>query len=198
MLGAAGVFGLDASLLKLWSQHINGTGHVIGTRITSHVHKACKLVISLWLQRLKREVLELPLHLPDAESLGERGIDLEGLACDAALLLNPKCGEGAHVVETVAEFDQHDADILGHCQEHLADVLRMLLLRTQRRELAQLRNAVHQARHLLAKALGECLRGDAGVFWYVMKKGGGECRCIKAKIGKDECRLGRMRDIRLT
>ena len=198
VLGATGVFGRNASALQFRAEYFDRARDVIGTRITAHVHKTCKLVIALWLKRLEGEVLELPLHLPDAESLGERGIDLEGLACDAALLLNPKCGEGAHVVETVAEFDQHDADILGHCQEHLADVLRMLLLRTQRRELAQLRNAVHQARHLLAKALGECLRGDAGVFWYVMKKGGGECRCIKAKIGKDECRLGRMRDIRLT
>ena len=130
MLGATGVFGRDASLLKLWAQHINRAGHIIGTRITAHVHKACQLVIAIWLKRLEGEILKFPLHLPDAESLGERRINLEGLACDAALLLGPKCGEGAHVVETVAKFDQDDANILRHRQKHLANVLRMLLLGT--------------------------------------------------------------------
>ena len=130
MLGATRVFGLNASLLKLWAEHINGAGHVIGTRITAHVHKACQLVIPLWLKRLEGEILQLPLHLPDAESLGEWRIDLERLACDAALLLSPERGEGAHVVETVAKLDQDDADILRHGEEHLADVFRVLLLGT--------------------------------------------------------------------
>ena len=87
-------------------------------------------MIAIWLKRLEGEILKFPLHLPDAESLGERRINLEGLACDAALLLGPKCGEGAHVVETVAKFDQDDTNILRHRQKHLANVLRMLLLGT--------------------------------------------------------------------
>ena len=43
---------------------------------------------ALGLERLEREVLELPLDLPDPEPLGERRVDLHRLAGDALLLLD--------------------------------------------------------------------------------------------------------------
>ena len=92
------------------------------------VEELGQLAEPLRLEGLEREVLELPLDLPDAEALGERRVDLEGLARDPELLLRREGGEGAHVVQAVGELDEDDADVLGHRQEHLPDVLGLLLL----------------------------------------------------------------------
>ena len=63
-------------------------------------------------------------------------IDLQGLARDPELLLRRQRGDRPHVVEPVGELDEDDADVVRHRQEHLPDVLGLLLLVVQRRELA--------------------------------------------------------------
>ena len=42
------------------------------------------------LQKLEREILQLPLEAADAEPVGQRCVDLPGLAGDALLLLDLK------------------------------------------------------------------------------------------------------------
>ncbi len=65
-----------------------------------------------------------------------------------------QCVERAHVVQPVGELDDDDADVLGHGQEHLAHVLGLLLLHgLGLPNLAELRDAVDQARDVAAEAL---------------------------------------------
>ena len=85
-------------------------------------------LVGLGLEHLEGQVLELPLDLPDAQALGERRVDLGGLARDAQLLVDGQRAQRAHVVQPVGELDEDDADVLRHGQEHLADVLGLLLL----------------------------------------------------------------------
>ena len=100
------------------------------------VEQLGQLAEALGLERLEGEVLELPLHLPDPEPLGERRVDLHRLAGDALLLLRRQAVQRAHVVEPVGELDEDDPDVLGHRQQHLADVLGLLLLVAVGAELA--------------------------------------------------------------
>ena len=51
------------------------------------VEELGQLAEALGLERLEGQVLELPLHLPDPEPLGERGVDLHRLAGDPLLLV---------------------------------------------------------------------------------------------------------------
>ena len=102
--------------------------------------------VGLRLEHLEAEVLELPLELPDAQALGQRRVDLGGLAGDALLLLDGQRAQGAHVVQPVGELDEDDADVLRHGQEHLADVLGLLLLVGPGAELGQLGDAVDEVR----------------------------------------------------
>ena len=77
---------------------------------------------------LEREILELPLDLPDAQAVRERRVDVHRLPGDALLLLRRERRERAHVVEAVAELDDHDPQVVGHREQHLADVLGLMLV----------------------------------------------------------------------
>ncbi len=54
----------------------------------------------------ERQVFEFAAHFAHAEAVGERGVDVEGLAGDSFLALGLEVLESAHVVETVGEFDE--------------------------------------------------------------------------------------------
>ena len=158
----------------------------------------------------KAEVLELPLQLPDAQPIGQRRVDLHRLLRDApALGWRPEL-ERAHVVQAVGQLDEHDADVLGHGQEHLAHVLGPQVLAVQRRRrarlvaldveelhLVELGDAVDQPRDLAAEAAVELGHRHAAVLGDVVQQRGDDRRGVQMDAGQ---RLGdrqRMVDVRL-
>ena len=86
------------------------------------VHLRLDLVVGVGLEVLERQVFELPLDLPDAQAVGERGEDLQGLLGDLLLAVFGHRAERPHVVQAVGQLDDHDAQVLGHRQEDLAEV----------------------------------------------------------------------------
>ena len=141
--------------------------------------------VGLRLEDLEAEVLELPLELPDAQALGERRVDLRGLAGDALLLLDGQGAQGAHVVEPVGELDEDDADVLRHGQEHLADVLGLLLLVGPGAELGQLGDAVDEVGHLRPEALLDVRDGVLGVLGDVVEQRRLDRERVEPQLGQD-------------
>ena len=81
------------------------------------------LVVAHGVEVMEAAVFQLLLHVQDAQAVGDGSVDLHGLAgLIPALLLRPSVA-GAHIVQPVAEFDDHDPDIPAHGQQHLAQVL---------------------------------------------------------------------------
>ena len=152
---------------------------------------------ALGLEDLEGEVLELPLDLPDPEPLGERRVDLLGLAGDPELLLGRQAVEGPHVVEPVGELDEDDPDVLGHRQEHLPDVLGLLLLVAVGAELRQLRDAVDEPRDLGPEPLLDVLEAVLGVLGDVVEERRGDRDRVDPELGGDLGRRDRMGDVRL-
>ena len=72
---------------------------------------------------LKCEVLELPLELPDTQSIRQGRINLHRLLGNAAALSFRQGVQRSHVVQAVSELDEDHPDVIGHGQEHLAHVL---------------------------------------------------------------------------
>ena len=79
------------------------------------------------------------------------------------LLLGRQVAERAHVVGAVGELDQDDADVARHREEHLAEVLGLLLLARGEVDLADLGDAVDQAGDLLAEELARPASSVASV-----------------------------------
>ena len=105
------------------------------------------------LEPLEGQVLQLDLHLLDAQSVGDGRVDVDRLLRDGHLLHLGHVLEGAHVVDSVGELDQDDAYVLGHGHDHLAEVLGLVLLLGGERDLGEFRHAVDEAHDLGAEEI---------------------------------------------
>ena len=76
---------------------------------------------------LERQFLQFAEHLVETQPVGDRRVDLEGLAGDPAPLRRAHRIEGAHVVQAVGELDQDHPQIARHRQQHLAEILGLRL-----------------------------------------------------------------------
>jgi hypothetical protein len=134
------------------------------------------LAVLLGVEVAEGEVFKLPLDLPDAEAVGEGGVDLHRLARLATAMILRHGVHRAHVVEAVGELDDDDADILGHGEEHLAQVLGVGGVHGGGAELdgLELGGAVDEAGDLGVEAVGELGGGDAAILLDIVEEGGGD------------------------
>jgi hypothetical protein len=153
------------------------------------------LVVHLGLHRREREVLELPLDRVHAEPVGQRRVDVEGLASDAVLLVGTQRAERTHVVEPVGELDDQDADVAAHRDDHLADRLRLGVL--PELDLVQLRDAVDHRGDLRAELGGELLHRVRRVLHGVVEQRRAQGGLGHAELGEDRRDRQRVRDVRV-
>ena len=158
-----------------------------------------QIVIDLRLQVFQRQIVQLVLHLGDTEPLSDGRVDVHGLPGLFLLLLRLHVLESAHIVQAVGQLDQNHADILGHGQEHLPQVLRLDLNLVGRiGQLAQLGDAVHQEGHLVAEFLGDLLRGHDRILHRVVEKARHNGLLVELQVRQNDGNAERMDDIRLS
>lgn len=191
VFGSAGDIG-DADLLfgEDVSEEGNGFFHVGLALVEIGFFEFSRLFVVDWVEVLETEVLELAFDLADTETVGDGGINLEGLARDALLLLWREMLEGAHVVEAIGELDDDDPDVLGHGEKHLAQVLEVVLfLGATEFDLAEFGDAIDEESDVSAKFLSDFVKGDSGVFGDVVEEASGERLFVHADFSQN---LGHM------
>ncbi len=137
----------------------------------------------------EREILELPLQLPDTETVRERRIDLERLARDVGRRIELRGRVIAQRLQPRREPDQHHADVLREGEQHLAQRLdlRAPLFRrvapgvglcvlrgaqAHGTEPQQLAHVGHEPRDLVAETFGQLALGVAQVRRQHEQRGG--------------------------
>ena len=160
-------------------------------------HLAHDLPIAHRVQVLDGDVLQLPLDVLDAQTVGQRGIDLHGLQRLVPLLLLGKILECAGVVETVGQLDDDDPDVPGHGDEHLPQVLHLGLFLAAVNDLAQAGDAVDQIGHRAAELLFQRGICGAGVLQTVMEQTGHDGIGVHAQLSQDARHRHRMDEIGL-
>jgi hypothetical protein len=136
-------------------------------------------------QGLKGEILQLPLDGVDAESMGDRGVDVEGLARLLQLLLLGHRRDRAHVVQPVGELDEDDPDVGGHRHHHLAVGLGLRLVARLEGQAVELGDAVDQPGDLLAEGLAHLLQRRGRVLDGVVQERGAEGLGVQAHARAD-------------
>ena len=145
MLGPAGDLGVDPELLELLAQLVDRCADgrfALGALLRDALGD---VAIRFGIEVAQREILEIPLDLPDAQAMRDRRVDLDRLARDRLLLRRRQARQRAHVVQAVGQLDDDDADVLGHRHEHLAQVLDLRVFLRLVRDARQLGDAVDEA-----------------------------------------------------
>lgn len=88
-------------------------------------------------------------------------------------------------MQPVGEFDQDNADVIGHGQDHLADVLGLRLLLGLEVHLADLGHALDDGADFRPEKLDNLRNGSVGVFHRVMQQAGHDGRCVQPQVNKD-------------
>ncbi len=185
MLRAPGDLGRDVDLVELVAQHRGRLLDVllaVGAALADHPADLLELA---GVQRLEREVLELPLELVDAQAVRERRVDLERLLRLLHLLLLAEVLDRAHVVEAVGELDQDHPHVLGHRHDHLPVVLGLGLLAALELDPRQLRDALDEVGDLVAELGPHLLDLGVGVLDDVVEERGGDRLLVEMEARAD-------------
>ena len=197
---AAAVDGIaDALLVQALGQLVDDEADVFLPLLALHADEVDDAVIGLGIDILEGEVLELLLDGIDAEAVGQGRVNIQRFPGDGGAALLRLMTEGAHVVEAVRQLDEHDADVLGHGEDHLAERLGLGFLPVGEVHFIQLGDAVHEIRDLFAELRADGIEGDIGaVLDGIVKEARGNGGWVDHELGEDGGDEGRVGEIRLT
>src|SRR5581483_7999277 len=160
--------------------------------------RARQHLVAVRVERLETEVLELELQVVETEALGDRGVDLQGLAGNSPPPRQRHGLDGAHVVSAVGELDQDHSQVAHHREEHLAEGFRLRFLAALELDRIELGDAIDELGDVGAEARGKLVLRRRGVFDDVVQ----DCRDqrvgIEVQIGEECRRRYRVRDEGLT
>ncbi len=101
-------------------------------------------------------------------------------------------------MQPVGQLYQDHPDVIGHGDQHLAEVLCLILFLGLEMDLADLGHPVNQFSDFLAEHLGQFFRGGQGILNGIMEKTGHNAGNIQLQTGKESGNFKGMDNIRLT
>ena len=112
---------------ELGAQALAGLAHGLFAMRARLVELARDVRVVGWLQKAKRQILQLPLDLPDAQAIGQRREHLLGFQRQRGRARLLGRGVPAQRLQARRQAQQHHAQVARESQQHLAHPLGLLL-----------------------------------------------------------------------
>ena len=144
------------------------------------------LLICRWDRRSGSQVFEFAANLAHAEAVRDGCVDVQRFARNLLLPLGRKMLERAHVMQTIGQLDEDDANVVHHGEHHFAQVFGLLLFLGGEVDFADFGDALDDVRDLLAEFLANVDDRHRGVFDGVMQQAGGDGDGIHFHFGEHE------------
>ena len=156
-------------------------------------------VVAFGIDILEGEILQLLLDRVYTEAVGQGSIDIQRFPGDGNAAVLRLEAEGTHIVKTVGQLDEHDADIPGHGKDHLPERLGLSLLPVGKIQLIQLGDAIDQIGDFIAELCTDRIEGDSfAVLDRIVQQAGSNGRRVDHQLGEDGGDNTGMSEIRLT
>ena len=198
VLGAArDLIALDTGALQLVVECLDGLGQEALAGLAALAHHTGDALVRLGLEVEERQILELPLDGAHAQAVGERRVNVHGLARLEQAAIGGQRRQGTHVVQSVGELDDDHADVAAHREEHLAQVERLLAVHGIDVDVGELGHAVHKIGDSRAEERRDVRERGGGVLDRVVQQCRANYVADHLELGQDDGHLYRMVDVGL-
>ncbi len=154
------------------------------------------LLVADGIEVLQRAILKLLLDGFDTEPMCDRRVNLHVFNRLIASLLLGHTIHSPHIVQTVRELDDNDADIIRHSDKHFADILRLLLLAGGIRYFRDFGNAVYQLGNVAAELLADLVKRYYGILNNVVEQSAANAVGVESQLRDNAGDRGRVQNIR--
>jgi hypothetical protein len=121
----------------------------------------------------KGKIFKLAAEFTHAESMSDRSENFHRLFGDAFPFLRIEVLQRTHIVKTIGQLDEHDANVVNHCQQHLAHIFRLLFFTRDITYLRDLRKAIYEVGDLFPEVLADRVKVNQRVFHNIVQQSGG-------------------------
>ncbi len=164
VLGAAiNLEALQANAVELVGERLDGLGQIALANLARLSHHARDALVGIGLQVEEGQVLELPLNRAHAQAVGQGRIHVHGLAGLKQATVLAKGRQRTHVMQAVGKFDDDNADVLGHGEEHLSQRERLFLVHAVDFDVGELGHAIDELGYRIAKQAGNIGKRGLGI-----------------------------------
>ena len=197
MLWSACDFGSDVEFAEATTDVFKNIGQIDIALWSTGGNHVIDFGVSLWVKGSETKIFKLLLEFLHAEAMSKWCIDVESFLRRAMLLPCGHCGNGPHVVKSISELDDEDAEILRHRHEHFANCGCLLCFFAIELDAIEFCDAVNNSSDVLTEFFLDIDQRCASVFHRIVQKRCSNCDVIKAKFGTDLGNCNRVRDIGL-
>ena len=147
MFAAALDVGRDARLVQALAQHQPSIIHDLLVPRLPHRHLFSQFGVFQRIEIIHRKVFEQHAHPGHAQPVGQWRVNVHRRLRDRLLAVRRQVLQRLHVVQPVAELDQHHAHVARHGQDHLAQVADLVFLVVRKMQRGDFGDPVHQFGH---------------------------------------------------
>ncbi len=160
-------------------------------------HEMVDRGVALGVKGGEAEVFELDLDLLDPQAMSQRRVDVEGFPRGTFLLPAWHGADRPEIVQSIAELDQQDTQVLRHRHQHLAERRRLLSLLGVETQSIELGDAVDDRRDLGTECSLDVENGARRVLDRVVQERSGDGVFVEAETGHDLGHGHRVHDVGL-
>ena len=191
-------FAADTGLLDSVLQRCHSLVNHILAFTAFNFYLLNQVVINIRLHITEGQILQLPFNGIDTETMCERRINFQCFPGNRLLLMHRHILHRAHIMQTVGQLNQYDADIACHRQKHFAVVFNLAVFLGNIFDFAQLGNTVYQICYYGAELLFDIFQLVIRILYHIMQEGSSQCFIIHLQSYKDADNANRMDDVRFT
>ena len=191
-------FAADTGLLDSVLQRCHSLVNHILALTAFNFYLLYQVVINIRLHITEGQILQLPFNGVDTKTMCERRINLQCFPGNRLLLMHRHILHRAHIMQTVGQLNQYDADIARHRQKHFAIVFNLAVFLGNIFDFAQLGNTIYQICYYGAELLFDIFQLVIRILYHIMQEGSSQCFIIHLQSYKDAYNANRMDDVRFT